>query len=224
MKKVISTLLLVLLFIPFIIKADVTSYDEIDIRITFEEGKKVNEMQYSIYASTNEDEELIDRTSEFTHEAKYFKEVENGEKEEISGDYIFKEDETYSFNLLNVKPINEATLGERILVNNKEQDSEALKFTIENNTLNIEYYPTIEHIEKEEPKQEEPVTDEGSTIANDIIKKDDTCVFGLSLCCNGINGISYCVLGIIGVVLLVLIIMIVNMISDRREDKKYKDF
>ncbi len=223
MKKIISTILFIALFIPFTIFAEVTSYEKLDIRVNFEDGKKVSEMQYSIYASTNEDENLIERTSEFTSEVSYFKLLEDGSREEVQGEYMFKNGETYGFNI-DIKPNNNAKLNldaSKILVNSVEQ-SLKLDFDNESNSINIEYYPKIEKVDKEEVK-EEP-TDEGSTIANDIIKKDSTCVFGLSMCCKEYKGISYCIIGIAGIVALIFIIFVFNLIIDKKEDKKYKDF
>jgi len=224
MKRFISTILILVLFIPFIVLADVTSYDKFDIKISFEEGKKVSEMEYSIFASTNEDEELIDKTNELTSDIVYFKVLEDESHEEVSGEYIFKNDESYGFNLKITKPENIALNVDKssILINSSEQDD--LVFESNDEGISIEYYPEIKKTEEPVEVIEEPVVDEGSSIANDIIKKDDTCVFGLSLCCNSFRGISYCVLGIIGIVLLILIISLIHLISDRAEERKYKNF
>ena len=228
MKKIISTILILALFIPFVVLADTTSYEKMDIRIIFEEGKKVSEMQYSIYASTNEDEELKDRTSEFESEITYFKLLEDGTHEDVVGEYIFKKDESYGFNLDGIKPINNAKLNideTKILINSKEQNSSDLNVELIDNALNIEFFPEIKKVE-EKPKDDIEVTTTGesSTIANDIIKKDNKCVFGLSLCCSEFKGISYCVIGIIGIVCLIFIIFLFNLVVDKAEDKKYKDF
>ena len=73
MKKIISTIILLISFIPFVVLAQTTSYDKLDIKINFEVGTTAENIKYSIYANTNDDEILRDRTSEFNSNIVLFK-------------------------------------------------------------------------------------------------------------------------------------------------------
>lgn len=216
MKKVISTIILLISFIPFVVLGATTSYEKIDIKINFEIGTTAENIKYSIYANTNEDEILRDRTEEFESNIVLFKVNEDGSKEELASDYIIKKDERYGFRLNDIKPINNATMNinesSKLLVNANEYDGERLKRTISNNVLNVEY--VMEEVKIEEPEDIEPIIEE---------KEENNCLLGVEFCCKEFRGISYCILAGIGLVLIILIITIIHLIIDRADDKKYKD-
>ena len=217
MKKVISTIILLISFIPFVVLGATTSYEKIDIKINFEIGTTAENIKYSIYANTNEDEILRDRTEEFESNIVLFKVNEYGSKEELASDYIIKKDERYGFRLNDIKPINNATMNinesSKLLVNANEYDGERLKRTISNNVLNVEY--VMEEVKIEEPEDIEPIIEE---------KEENNCLLGVEFCCKEYRGISYCILAGIGLVLIILIFAIIHLIIDRADDKKYKDF
>ncbi len=217
MKKVISTIILLISFIPFVVLGATTSYEKIDIKINFEIGTTAENIKYSIYANTNEDEILRDRTEEFESNIVLFKVNEDDSKEELSNDYILKKDERYGFRLNDIKPTNNATMNinesSKLLVNANEYDGERLKRTISNNVLNVEY--VMEEVKIEEPEDIEPIIEK---------KEENNCLLGVEFCCKEFRGISYCILAGIGLVLIILIITIIHLIIDRADDKKYKDF
>lgn len=217
MKKIISTIILLISFIPFVVLAETTSYEKIDIKIDFEIGTVAENIKYSIYANTNDDDILRDRTDEFEGNMTLVKINDDDTKEELSNAYILKKDETYGFLLEGVKPINNAIINasnENILVNSSVIDSNHLKITNSANVLDIEY--SMEKVEKEEPKvisRDKPLIDTSK----------NNCILGIEFCCKEFRGISYCILSCIGLVLIILIITIIRTILDRADDKKYKD-
>ncbi len=220
MKKLISTIILLISFIPFVVLAQTTSYDKLDIKINFEVGTTAENIKYSIYANTNDDEILRDRTSEFNSNIVLFK-VNDDSKEELADEYILKKDERYGFRLSDITPSNNATMNinsiSKVLVNATEYDSDQLKTTIANNVLNIEFIMDKPKVETVEPI----IRDELVILPKD---KDNNCLLGLEICCKEFRGISYCILAGIGLVLIILIFAIIHIIVDRADDKKYKDF
>ena len=221
MKKIISTIILLISFIPFVVLAQTTSYDKLDIKINFEVGTTAENIKYSIYANTNDDEILRDRTSEFNSDIVLFKVNEDDSKEELANDYILKKDERYGFRLSDIIPNNNATMNingiSKVLVNATEYDSDQLKTTIANNVLNIEFIMDKPKVETVEPI----IRDELVILPKD---KDNNCLLGLDICCKEFRGISYCILAGIGLVLIILIFAIIHIIVDKADDKKYKDF
>lgn len=215
MKKLLLGILL--MFIPCYILAETTSYEKIDIKINIEIGTKVENIGYKIFASTNDNEILKDRTEEFTGELSIFKVNEDDSKEILPKDYIINSNETYGFYLSNIKPNNNATLNindiSKVLINTAEQDNDHLKISISENVLKIEYAMNKVKPE-EEPKEEK----------EEIVEEENKCLLGLSLCCKEFKGISYCYICIGAVVLLIILVSIINVIVDKREDRKYKDF
>ncbi len=220
MKKLISTIILLISFIPFVVLAQTTSYDKLDIKINFEVGTTAENIKYSIYANTNDDEILRDRTSEFNSNIVLFK-VNDDSKEELADEYILKKDERYGFRLSDITPSNNATMNinsiSKVLVNATEYDSDQIKTTIANNVLNIEFIMDKPKVETVEPI----IRDELVILPKD---KDNNCLLGLEICCKEFRGISYCILAGIGLVLIILIFAIIHIIVDRADDKKYKDF
>ena len=221
MKKLISTIILLISFIPFVVLAQTTSYDKLDIKINFEVGTTAENIKYSIYANTNDDEILRDRTSEFNSNIVLFKVNDYDSKEELADEYILKKDERYGFRLSDITPSNNATMNinsiSKVLVNATEYDSDQLKTTIANNVLNIEFIMDKPKVETVEPI----IRDELVILPKD---KDNNCLLGLEICCKEFRGISYCILAGIGLVLIILIFAIIHIIVDRADDKKYKDF
>ena len=218
MKKLLVS---ILLFIPFIVFAETTSYEKLDIKFNFEIGTQVDKLTYSIYANTNESEILKDRTSEFTSNISLYKVNEDNSRELLPSSYILRNDETYSFTLSDIKPNNNATLNindiSKVLINTSEQTRDNLKISISENVLSVEY--TMPKVKKIDENKFEAIPDEP-----EVVEKKNTCFLGLSICCKEYKNISYCILGGIGLIALIVIITIINFVADKQDDKKYKDF
>lgn len=222
MKKYLVSILFLVMFIPFIVFAETTSYEQLNIKYSFEIGTQVDKLNYQIYANTNENEILRDRTSEFSGDFSVFKVNEDNSREFLPATYILKNDETYGFTLSNIKPENDATMNindlSKVLINSVEQDKDTLKITISNNILNVEY--TMPKVKKIDENKFEAIKEEPEVIS----EKENKCLLGIDICCKEFKGLSYCILAAIGVVALILIIVIINVIIDKRDDRKYRDF
>ncbi len=227
MKKLFVSILLITMFIPMMVSAAVESYEKLDIKIDLSEGKKVSDVTYQIYASTNENSDLLkDRSEVFSGEISLFRIKDDNSKENLSEVYVLKANERYGFSISNITPNNGVTMNindvSKVLVNGIVQTNDTMKISIANNVLNIEY-----SMEKKKETPKEPIEEKEEVVEekeDKEDKEDNKCLFGLSLCCKEYKGISYCILGIVGVVAIIFIIFIINVIIDKQDDKKYKDF
>ncbi len=210
-------LLFIVLLIPILVFAKTESYEKMDIIIELNPGTAVGDVKYQIFASTNDDDKLVDRTSEFSSELSIYRINNDGFKETLISTYELKEDEVYGFIVSNIIPENEATINvddsSEVLINSKEEN---VKVSLNDGVLSIDY-----SMPKKEEDKKEPEVIEEKTI---LPEKDSSCLLGLSLCCKEYKGISYCIICVCGIVFVIVLIAIISAIIDKRDDKKYKDF
>ncbi len=233
MKNKIILFVLSLLFIPFIVQAE-EKYEKMDININLDEGVQVKDVNITILASITSNEELIDRTSEFKYETlKIYKIESNDELTQIDNEYTLKSDENYAFEINKITPKKDITMNvfgaDNILINGQEVVKKYFEYTNDYKELNIKYRIYKEVVEENKTIEETKTILENNETREEYvkvlpIKKDETCILGLSMCCKEFHNVSYCIWACIVIVLIILIRILVHLVSNNMENKKYKDF
>lgn len=213
-------LILVLLLIPFI-NVYAKEYHQFDIRFEEEIGTNVKNNEIKIFASADDNLELIDRTSEFTMEDvqwfKYYSEIEDGKTKDdydyvdessdiyayaVTDDDVFEENYKYFLYIPRLYANEEDSFHRNISINGKDiEEIHGICYNKGNEFLIKTVAPTFDKIQLDDTPEVE----------------EKTCMLGCSLCCTMFLGISICIWIIIAIILLLIIILIICIKSKNKK-------
>lgn len=235
MKKKIL-FILVLLLIPFT-NVYAKEYHQFDIRFEEEIGTNVKNNEIKIFASADDNLELIDRTSEFTMEDvqwfKYYSEIEDGKTKDdydyvdessdiyayaVTDDDVFEENYKYFLYIPRLYANEEDSFHRNISINGKDiEEIHGICYNTGNEFLIKTVAPTFDKIQLDDAPEVEENTLEDKETVLDTTKEEKTCMLGCSLCCTMFLGISICIWIIIAIILLLIIILIICIKSKNKK-------
>lgn len=234
-KKLLFTLALFL--IPFI-NVYAKEYHQFDIRFEEKIGTNVKNNEIKIYASADENLELIDRTSEFTMEdVQWFKYVSSIEEGKTKEDYdyvdessdiyayavadgdVFEENYNYFLYIPRLYAKEDDSFHRNISINGKDiEEIHGICYNTGNEFLIKTIAPTFNSIKTDDVVENEENTIENEETLLDTPNAEKACMLGCSLCCTMFLGISICI-WIIIVIILILLIVITCLIKSKKRKK-----